>query len=114
MENDYYNLYISGETSKINFDDKELELMADRFKMLAEGSRLRIIRSLFSGEKSVTGIVEATGLLQANVSKQLRLLQNHGIVDCRPEGLLRYYRLVDFTIKRICGAVCSIDSKEKH
>lgn len=112
MDNSLYEAYIGGEMSKIDFDDKELELMADRFKMLSECSRLKIIRSLFNGEKSVTGIVESSGLLQANVSKQLKLLQNHGIVECRPEGLLRYYRLVDFTIKRICSVVCEIDKKE--
>ncbi|MBX3043545.1 MAG: winged helix-turn-helix transcriptional regulator [Candidatus Kapabacteria bacterium] len=86
--------------------DSEIEHVAQRFKILSEGSRLKILRSLFDGEKSVSEIIERTGLLQANVSKQLRILQNNGIVNCRPEGLMRYYKLTDFTVQKICHAVC--------
>lgn len=97
----------------INFDgenrlltDPEIEFVAHRFKILSETSRLKILRSLFDGEKSVSEIIEKTGLLQANVSKQLRILQNNGIVTCRPDGLMRYYKLSDFTVQKICHAVC--------
>jgi DNA-binding transcriptional ArsR family regulator len=86
--------------------DSELDFVAKRFKILSEPSRLKILRSLFDCEKSVTDIIESTGLLQANVSKQLRILQDNGIVGCRPDGLMRYYRLTDFTVQKICHAVC--------
>ncbi|GAB1372146.1 hypothetical protein MASR1M45_22080 [Candidatus Kapaibacterium sp.] len=86
--------------------DSEIELVAHRFKILSEPSRLKILRSLFDGEKNVTEIIYNTGLLQANVSKQLSLLQKNGIVACRPDGLLRYYKLTDLTIIQICSAVC--------
>lgn len=86
--------------------DSEIEYVATRFKILSESSRLKILRSLFDGEKSVSEIIEQTGLLQANVSKQLRILMNNGIVSCRPEGLMRYYKIADFTIQQICHAVC--------
>ncbi len=94
---------------KKEFTDEELILMAERFKMLSEGSRLKIVRALFEGEKCVNDIVQATGLLQANVSKQLKLLDNHGIVECRAKGLMRFYKLVDTTVERICEAVCEIE-----
>ena len=93
------------------FTEEDLVLMTDKFRMLSKISRLVIIKSLFAGEKSVSGIVKSTGLMQANVSKQLKLLQNHGIVDCRPEGLRRYYRIDDPIIYKICKAVCAEDSK---
>lgn len=96
--------YMDGENRILT--DSELEQVAQRFKILSEVSRLKILRSLFDGEKSVSEIIEKTGLLQANVSKQLRILQNHGILSCRPDGLMRYYKLTDFTVQKICHAVC--------
>jgi len=111
MNSQFYELYQGLEMQKKEFTDEEIVLMAERFKMLSEGSRLKIIRTLFEGEKCVNDIVQATGLLQANVSKQLKLLDNHGIVECRAKGLMRYYKLVDFTVQKICAAVCMIDSK---
>lgn len=111
MKSNLYKIYKNEKMEKKGFTDEELSLMAERFKMLSEVSRLKILRTLFDGEKCVTQIVEISGLLQANVSKQLRLLENHGIVECRPQGLQRFYKLIDFTIHQICNAVCLIDKK---
>ncbi len=97
--------------SEIKFSDSDLKVMTEKFKMLSKHSRLKIIRALFDGEKNVTEIINETGLMQANVSKQLKLLQNAGIVQCRPEGLMRYYKISDPTIKNICAAICE---KNKH
>lgn len=94
------------ENLKRDFTDTEIEHLATKFKILSEPSRLKILRSLFSGEKCVTEIIEITGLLQANVSKQLKILQKNGIVDSRPQGLLRYYQLIDFTVLSICNVLC--------
>ncbi len=89
-----------------DFSNDELVQIAKRFKILSEPSRLKILHSLFGGEKSVTEIITLTNMLQANVSKQLKILQNNNIVSCRPEGLMRYYKLADYTVKKICNAVC--------
>lgn len=89
-----------------DFSNDELVQIAKRFKILSEPSRLKILHSLFDGEKSVTEIITSTNMLQANVSKQLKILQNNNIVSCRPEGLMRYYKLADHTVKKICNAVC--------
>ncbi|MFA5512242.1 MAG: metalloregulator ArsR/SmtB family transcription factor [Candidatus Kapaibacterium sp.] len=104
MENLIEIIYMDEERTILS--DAEIEMIANRFKILSEASRLKILRSLFDGEKSVTEIIDNTGLLQANVSKQLRILQSNGIVSCRPEGLMRFYRLTDFTVQKICHAVC--------
>ena len=70
-----------------------LELIAERFKALAEPARLKILNSLRDGEKSVSQLMEATGLGQANVSKHLQLLHGLGFVDRRKEGLYVHYSL---------------------
>ncbi len=89
-----------------NFSDIELRQLADKFKILSEASRLKILRSLFVGEKCVTEIVKDTGMMQANVSKQLGMLQNGGILKCRQVGLQRFYSLTDDTIIKICKILC--------
>lgn len=89
------------------FTDEELDILATKFKILSEPSRLRILRTLFGGEKCVTEIIEETGLLQANVSKQLKLFLTNNILECRAQGLQRYYSVKDQTVKSICTILCS-------
>ncbi len=96
---------------KIIFNDEELQSLARRFKILSEPSRLKILRCLFKGEKCVTDIVDTTGLLQANVSKQLRVLLINKAVECRQEGLQRFYSVSDEKIQKICKLLC--DSRKK-
>lgn len=86
--------------------DEDLIQLANKFKILSEPSRLKILRSLFDGEKCVSEIVNDTKLLQANVSKQLGMLQNGGILKCRQIGLQRFYSLTDDTVIQICKILC--------
>ena len=83
-----------------------LELIAERFKALAEPARLKILNSLRDGEKSVSQLMEATGLGQANVSKHLQLLHGLGFVDRRKEGLYVHYSLASEDVFRLCDIVC--------
>lgn len=83
-----------------------LDLLADRFKALAEPNRLAILSSLHAGERSVGALVRETRLGQANVSKHLDVLRRHGFVERRREGLNAYYRLADKDVFRICDLMC--------
>lgn len=94
-----------GKSKKV-FSENDIKFLAKRFKALSEGSRLKILRSLLEKEKCVTEIIEDTDLLQANVSKQLKMLNDEGIIECRPAGLQRFYKVVDPTIQQICNIVC--------
>lgn len=92
--------------------DEALELIAARFKMLAEPMRLRILNALGEVELTVTELVEATGAGQANVSKHLGLLLDAGVVRRRKEGLNAYYSVADESIFNICEVVCaSLDER---
>ncbi|MFW6232878.1 MAG: ArsR/SmtB family transcription factor, partial [Bacteroidota bacterium] len=95
------------ESAKKSFTDEEIDLLAKKFKILSEPSRLKILRTLFQGEKCVTEIINSTGLLQANVSKQLRILEKEGILASRAAGLQRFYKLEDENILQICNAICA-------
>ncbi len=87
--------------------DDLLELMAVKFQMLADPTRLAILRALMEGEKSVGQVVTETGRGQANVSKHLKLLADSGLVSRRKEGLQVYYRLDDPLVEQLCTLVCS-------
>jgi DNA-binding transcriptional ArsR family regulator len=100
--------------SKKFFSDFELEELARRFKALSEPSRLKILRVLFDNEKNVGEIAQETGLLQANVSKQLKILVAQGVVQCRPFGLMRFYKVCDPTIHSICSLVCRASNNKNN
>lgn len=89
-----------------------LELVAERFKGLAEPARLRILNALREEEMTVSGIMEATGLGQANVSKHLQLLTSLGFVARRKAGLYAFYRLADDDVFRLCDLMCGRLARE--
>ena len=83
-----------------------LLLVAQRFAVLAEPMRLRLIQALFVGEKNVTELVGDTGGTQANISRHLQTLVTAHILARRKEGLQVFYRIADPTIPRLCELVC--------
>lgn len=86
--------------------------IADRFKALAEPTRLQLLQCLRHGEASVSDLVERTGASQANVSKHLHLLHALGFVARRKEGLFTYYRLADREVLRLCDLMCGRIERE--
>ena len=91
-----------------------LELIAGRFKVLAEPARLEILNALRNGELTVTDLVDRTGLGQANVSKHLQLLLAHGFVRRRKDGLFAHYALADRNVLKLCDIMCSRLDAETH
>jgi DNA-binding transcriptional ArsR family regulator len=78
------------------------EFLANRFKLLSEPTRLRILEVICGEELKVSEICERTELQQANVSKQLQLLRTAGVVACRRVGTCRYYRVIDQELLKLC------------
>jgi DNA-binding transcriptional ArsR family regulator len=83
-----------------------LRLVAGRFKALAEPARLEILNALRDGEMTVSDLVDATGLGQANLSKHLQLLLAHGFLNRRKDGLFSYYSLADRDVFKLCDIMC--------
>ena len=87
--------------------DELLALMAEKFRMLSDPSRLAILRALMHrGEKTVTQGVVETGQSVANCSKHLEQLAAGGILARRKEGSFVKYRIDDPVIEKICELVC--------
>ena|SRR6266540_3476452 len=93
--------------AKKELSDAALQMIADRFRVLAEPMRLKILHALWDGEQTVSELIAATGALQANVSKHLGILQQAGLVSRRKDGLNVYYRICDETVFDLCEAVCA-------
>ncbi len=95
-----------GDRSPRRFTDEALELVATRFKVLSEPTRLRILNALRRGERTVSDLADAAETSQANVSKHLGMLRRHDLVSRRKEGLHTHYRLTDRAIFELCEIVC--------
>jgi DNA-binding transcriptional ArsR family regulator len=85
---------------------ESFEPVAERLRLLADATRLRILDVLRDGERGVVEIVGAVGASQPNVSRHLALLLRAGIVARRPDGRQVYYRIVDPFVDQICEAIC--------
>lgn len=85
---------------------RNIALVAERFRVLAEPARLHIMNALRDGERTVSELVERTGLGMANVSKHLQLLHASGFVARRKDGLHVYYSLADEDVFRLCDLMC--------
>ena len=76
--------------------DTTLDLFrAEFFKALAHPVRIRILRLLRSGEKSVTELQQTLGLESSPVSQQLAILRMKNLVVARKEGAKALYAVRD-------------------
>lgn len=84
-----------------------LELIAEKFHMLSDTTRLAILRGLLDGaELNVSEIAARTGRGLANVSKHLKLLADARLLTRRKEGSFVLYKLDDPILQKICSLVC--------
>lgn len=86
--------------------DQLAALIAARFKLLAEPTRIKVLDRLRDGEASVQELAAAVGTTQQNVSKHLGALAASGVVGRRKQGNFVYYRVIDDGIWQLCDDVC--------
>jgi DNA-binding transcriptional ArsR family regulator len=84
-----------------------LELIAQRFRLLADPMRLRILHELQQGECSVSELVERIGASQPNVSKHLASLRGQQMVKRRQDGNMAYFSIAAPYIFSLCETVCN-------
>lgn len=90
----------------MKLDTQQLARLANLFRAFAESTRLAIIQELKDGELGVSDIVDRLTTSQANVSKQLKLLYEAGLVTRRKQGIQVLYRIADPMVLELCGIVC--------
>ncbi len=90
----------------MKLDAIQLDRVANLFRAFSEASRLAIVQELKAGECSVSEIVDALPTSQANVSKQLKMLHDAGVVSRRKEGTQVLYQIADPMVFELCRLVC--------
>ena len=71
----------------------QVELAAEMFRMLADGTRIRLLWALLEAELSVTQLAAAAGKPGPSVSQHLAKLRMARLVRTRREGNQVFYRL---------------------
>jgi len=67
--------------------------IADRLKVLADETRLSVMRKLLDGPKHVGDINESLGLEPSLLSHHLKILREAGLVESKRDGKAVLYRL---------------------
>ena len=83
-----------------------VELIAERFRVLGEPMRIRLLDALREAPATVQELEQATGASQQNVSKHLGVLLRSGLVSRRKEGNFSLYAIADEGVFELCEHVC--------
>ncbi len=76
-------------------------MAAETFKLLADGTRLKILWSLMQGEHSVGELAREVGAQPAAVSQHLAKLRAAHLVRARREGTRMYYDADDAHVRHL-------------
>ena len=95
-----------GTTSEHPLPDDLVVLIAERFRALAEPTRVKLLDHLRTGEATVQELTDVVGSTQQNVSKHLTVLRHAGIVRRRKDGNHAHYSIQDDGVFALCEDVC--------
>ncbi|NHZ70979.1 MAG: metalloregulator ArsR/SmtB family transcription factor [Proteobacteria bacterium] len=83
-------------------DEEQAHLLAERFKLLSDPQRLRLVYTLVeAGELCVGAIAEVIGSSESATSHQLRQLRLAGLVRSRKVGREVHYAVADSHVRLI-------------
>ncbi len=80
--------------------------MSQRFHVLGEPMRIRLLDRLRDGEATVGELQHALGASQQNVSKHLGILHAAGLVSRTKDGNHTRYAISDPSVFELCDSVC--------
>ncbi|MGA2471616.1 MAG: metalloregulator ArsR/SmtB family transcription factor [Solirubrobacteraceae bacterium] len=86
--------------------DPLIELIAQRFRVLAEPMRIKLLDELRGSSATVSELQEAVGATQQNVSKHLAILHAAGMVTRTKDGNHVHYAIADDGVFELCEQVC--------
>lgn len=86
--------------------DPVVELLADRFRILAEPMRIKLLDRLRDGTATVHELQASVGGTQQNVSKHLGILLRAGLVTRAKHGTSAVYTIADESVFALCDQVC--------
>ena len=83
-----------------------IELVAQRFRVLGEPMRIKLLDRLREGDATVGELQDALGATQQNVSKHLGVLHAAGMVARTKDGNHARYSISDPSVFELCDQVC--------
>ena len=83
-----------------------VELIAQRFRVIGEPMRIRLLDHLRDGSATVGELREALDATQQNVSKHLAVLHQAGIVRREKRANHVVYSIADESVFGLCEQVC--------
>jgi DNA-binding transcriptional ArsR family regulator len=83
-----------------------VELIAQRFRVLSEPMRIKLLDRLRDGDATVGELQEALGASQQNVSKHLGVLLQAGMVSRTRQGTSSVFAIADQSVFELCEQVC--------
>lgn len=86
--------------------DLLVELIAARFRVIAEPMRIKLLDALRDGPATVGELTSTLGTSQQNVSKHLNVLHQAGVVSRAKEGTSVRYAIADESVFALCEQVC--------
>lgn len=86
--------------------DPLVEVIAERFRVLGEPMRIRILDRLRGRELTVGELAEALATSQQNLSKHLGVLHRAGLVAREKDGNSVRCRIADPSVLELCEHVC--------
>jgi DNA-binding transcriptional ArsR family regulator len=86
--------------------DPLVDLIAQRFRVLGEPMRIKLLDHLREGDATVSELQQALGASQQNVSKHLGILHNAGMVTRTKSGNHARYSIADEGVFELCEQVC--------
>lgn len=86
--------------------DPLIDLIAQRFRVLGEPMRIKLLDRLRDGSATVQELQEASDATQQNVSKHLGVLLGAGMVSRAKEGTFARYSIADPGVFDLCEQVC--------
>jgi DNA-binding transcriptional ArsR family regulator len=90
-----------------------IDRVAERFRVLGEPMRIRLLNVLREGEATVSELQEAVGASQQNVSRHLGVLASAGVVERRKRGNFAVYSISDPVVFELCELVCGDLRRER-
>lgn len=83
------------DTPQVSNEDGQVALAAEVFRLLADATRVQLLRALGAGELSVNELAEAVGKRNGAVSQHLAKLRMARLVTTRRHGTQVLYRVAN-------------------
>jgi DNA-binding transcriptional ArsR family regulator len=83
-----------------------VELIAQRFRVIGEPMRIRLLDLLRERPMTINELTEALGATQQNVSKHIGVLAQAGIVGREKDGTHVRCFIADDSVFELCEIVC--------